>query len=326
MKATNSKNIKKIILTILIVMILLALIIWQIGDIDKLNFALGYLLSKIKTGNAWMIFLAIFLAPVSWLIESIKWKYLTSKFAHITLFKSLSSVMTGMSFAFISPGKVGDFVGRMLYFDEKTRFRSVIAVLVGNLAHVMVTFLMGIIGLIILIFIAPGWWQLSLLIGAIAIGGVLAYLYFNLNRLSLQAKNPKSFYGKFLTALKILKRYSKKDLLKVCFFSLLKFSTYTIQFLIIAAIFGAEMNWILGFFIAAVMFWMIMVIPSFFIADIIVRGYVAELLFVSTSIVNSSVAVLGGTYTIWIINWVLPSIIGALTLLVYRLFNKNSTK
>lgn len=285
--------------------------------------AIFFLLEKLEKGNSWLIIIAILMAPLSWSIESLKWKLLTNKFATISFPKALGSVLTGMSFAFVTPGKVGDFLGRMLYFDSGVRIRTIIAVLIGNFAHVIVTFVMGILGLVVLNIINPGWWQLLLLMIAVIIGIAFIFLYSRINSYDFPVKNHLSKFNRFLIALKILKRYSNSDLWKVCLFSLAKFCTYTIQFLIIASIFGISMNWIIGFFIAAAMFWLIMVIPSFIVADIIVRGYVAELLFISTGLVSSSVSILGGSYTLWLINWVIPAIIGSIVLLLFRFMNRH---
>ena len=101
--------------------------------------------------------------------------------------------------------------------------------------------------------------------------------------------------------------------------SLVRFCIYNLQFLMVANIMGAGIPWAGGILVSAVMFWMITVIPSFFVADLGVRGYVAGLLFTETGIAGNAVAILAGSYTIWLLNWVLPAIIGSMLLLTIRI-------
>ncbi len=66
---------------------------------------------------------------------------------------------------------------------------------------------------------------------------------------------------------------------------------------------------------------MIAIIPSFLIADIGVRGFVAGLLFVNTGLASNALAIYSASYVIWLLNLVLPAIIGSLLLLrTYKYF------
>lgn len=317
-----NKSTKKLLTGIGISALLIALIWWRLSTEDALTEHLQHIQAHFDGGNYTLIIVILLMAPMSWCIEAAKWRFILKKIQQISLPTAIASVLTGMSFAMVTPGKVGDFAGRILYLKENIRLRGTIATLVGSFAHIVVTFFLGTIGMAVVLTQHASWLEWTLFLTAITVGIGVALLFFNIHRLRFKPINKKSWLGKLLLALKILKRYDRKDLLKIVGLSFLKLCTYTTQFVLVTFLFGSPLSFELSFFVAAAMFWMIMIIPSFFVADVVVRGVVAEQLFVKTDIIMTSTPILAGTYIIWLINWVLPSIIGALSLMVYRLVMK----
>src|SRR5690606_18712533 len=130
----------------------------------------------------------------------------------------------------------------------------------------------------------------------------------------------KKWYRKLVVALRVVERYSPRDLLSLLLISSVRFCVYCLQFLILANVLGADIPWGEGLLLSALMFWLITVIPSFLVADLGVRGFIAGLLFTSTGIAGNSVAILAGSYLIWLLNLVLLAIIGSLLILTIRIF------
>lgn len=316
-----SKNTKKSWLTLAITLTLIAIIIWQVKDRVNPTVIYNEVMTQLIPGAYWGLVLVLIMAPMNWFFEAMKWRVLMSKVQPMKLRTAIASVLTGMSFAFISPGKVGDFAGRILYLGAAKRLRGVVATIVGSFAHVVVTCLMASLGFIYLLSQTSLSiiWTLALVVWLMTAGILL--LYFNINRFTFKKVQGRKWLNKIIIAFKILKRYDKKILLRVLFYSFLKLATYTTQFVIVTQLFGSPLSFGATYMIAAGMFWLIMVIPSFLIADVIVRGYVAHLLFVETGISASEVPVMAGTYLIWLVNWVIPSLLGALTFFIYKTWN-----
>lgn len=317
-----NKNSKKTLTGSLIAITLLAIIGYKLKGEKSLTEQLLAFGSAMQTDKWWLTLSIILMAPLSWITESFKWQFLIRKIQPLSLGTAFASVLTGMSIAMVSPGKSGDFAGRILYLRSHSRLRGAIASLVGSFGHILATFAYAIPSFLIVFFYSNDLRTLLLGVVAILAGSTLAWFYFRLHRFDFSSKK-KNKLTKILTALKILKRYNSKDLRWVILFSAVKFFFYTTQFVLVTWLFGSELSFFISFFTAAAMFWLIMVIPSFFIADVLVRGAVANFLFVSTAIVASATPILAGTYIIWLINWVLPSLCGALILLLVRLFKKN---
>lgn len=260
----------------------------------------------------------LLLAPANWCTEAFKWKMLLRKIEPVPYMRALSSVLTGMAFGLVTPSKIGDFAGRILYLENKNKLRAVIATLVGNMAQTLVTFIAGTLGLIYLCLSYPGHWQVLCLIIASLAGGLLTWMYIRIDKIAVWAEG-KNNLRKIIISIRILKRYSQKDLLQILLVSMLRFLIYNAQFLLLANMLGAGIPLGAGMPATAVMFWLITVIPSIFVADLGVRGFVAGLIFTDMGIATNAVAILGGSYTIWLLNWVIPAVLGSLLLLTVRI-------
>ncbi len=306
-----------IVAPILLVLLLL-LIYKQITSQGNIQEEWNDFLKYWTEGNKVYFILIILLAPLNWTLESIKWKLLLRKVEQIPFRKAFASVLTGMSFAIITPNKIGDFAGRILYLKNKTKLQGAIATLIGNLAHTIATFTFGIAGLIYFnIYYSKTWSLITLALALIGIG-ILLYFYLRMHLLAKWIeKYPK--LRVIAISFRVLKRYSKRDLLQIVSVSACRFMVYNVQFFLLINLLGAQIPFSEGVWITAVMFWMITVIPSFFIADIGVRGFIAGLLFIDTGISENAVSVLAGSYMVWLMNLIIPAIIGSFLILTVRI-------
>ncbi len=271
-----------------------------------------------QQGNKLLLCLVALLAPLNWMLEAVKWKMLLRKIEPVPFRKAFASTLSGIAFSLVTPNKVGDFAGRILYLDDKNKLRAAIATLISNLSQTLVTYLFGIAGLLYLNITHPGNWQLLTLIAALISAALLLFFYLRIDLIASWAEN-RPWLRKVIISIRILKRYSKKDLLQLLGVSLCRFCVYNLQFLVLANVLGAGIPWLPGFLVSGLMFWMITVIPSIFLADLGVRGYVAGLLFTDTAIASNSMAILAGSYMIWLLNLVVPAIIGSLLLITIRI-------
>ncbi|MFX6258723.1 hypothetical protein ABTF80_21960, partial [Acinetobacter baumannii] len=62
--------------------------------------------------------------------------------------KAYKAIFAGQAFAFNTVNSVGEFLGRMFYLDDGNRLRSISLTMVGSLSQLIVTFIMGIAGLV----------------------------------------------------------------------------------------------------------------------------------------------------------------------------------
>jgi hypothetical protein len=317
-----NKTTKKIILNYILAPLLLAVLLGLIYRQITAKGSFGDQWNDFKAhwyaGNKFLLALVLLLAPVNWMLEAKKWQMLLRKIEPLPFRRAFASTLTGIAFSLVTPNKIGDFAGRILYLDDKNKLRAVIATLVGNLAQTIVTFVFGIAGLIYFNIYYPGPWQGLALIAALLAAAILVFVYLRIDLIASWSEG-KPWLRKIIISIRILKRYSRNDLLQLLWMSLIRFCVYNLQFLVLANVLGAGIPWHTGFLVSGLMFWMITVIPSIFVADLGVRGFIAGLLFTDTAISANSMAILAGSYMIWFLNLVIPAIIGSILILTIRI-------
>ncbi|MGZ5189653.1 MAG: lysylphosphatidylglycerol synthase domain-containing protein, partial [Flavisolibacter sp.] len=133
------------------------------------------------------LIVALLLIPVNWGLESWKWKLSVNTVYPINFFQAFKAVLSGVSFSVTMPNRVGEYLGRMLYLPEGNRLRTISVTLVGSLAQVLITIIIGTIGLIILknkllaTFENFRIWYQFIVYGLITAGTVFGLIYFNIS-------------------------------------------------------------------------------------------------------------------------------------------------
>ncbi|MBL7753676.1 MAG: flippase-like domain-containing protein, partial [Chitinophagaceae bacterium] len=61
------------------------------------------------------VLVVIVLMIVNWTIEAQKWRFLLKGTENFSLWTSLQSVLTGLAVSVITPNRIGEYMGRILY-------------------------------------------------------------------------------------------------------------------------------------------------------------------------------------------------------------------
>jgi hypothetical protein len=317
-----NKTTKKILLNYILSPLLVALLLWliyrQVTTKDDFKGQWQSFKMHFQEGNKLVLVLVILMAPMNWMLEAVKWHKLLQKIQPVPYLRALASTLTGIAFSMVTPNKIGDFAGRILYIQDKNKLRAAIATFISNLSQTIVTYLFGIAGLIYFNIAHPGAWQKITLVAALLSASLLLFIYLRIDLIANWADGRK-WLRKFIVSIRILKRYSKKDLLQLMGIAVCRFAVYNLQFLILANVFGAGIPWLTGILVSGLMFWMITVFPSvLFAADLGVRWYIVNLLFTATAIGTNSLAIQAGSYFVWFLNLVLGAIIGSVLIVTIR--------
>lgn len=316
-----TKATKKILVRYIIAPILMVIFLWLIylqliqkGDLS----AQWTDLKKYWTQAPWYgTLLVLLLAPLNWFWEACKWQIAMKKVYAVSLWTSFKAILTGIAFAMVTPGKIGDFAGRILYVPNSRKLQATLATLMTNMIQVIATSLLGLIGLVyFMLHYSNDWLRDLLLYVGLFILGVLiiwwsARFWWHLVTASV-------YYQKIRKSFRIFKHYNRRILFKIFGLSLLRFLTYNIQFLVLANLLGSQTPWTMGLFTTMLMFWLITLIPSLIVSDIGVRGFLASMLFLDTGLTTNGVSLLSASYMIWLLNLISPAIIGSLLLLSIR--------
>lgn len=268
---------------------------------------LDFFAGNLQPGKLYLLLAAILLMPLNWLLEVVKWRQLIKTESPYS--KLVKAIMAGITIGFITPGRSGEFIGRVLFLDEKDKARVFFLSSIGGIAQTCVTLMAGVPFVYF-------WCDDSFLSG-LTIGITMAYLflYFRFDLLN-----------RFISSNAFMERYSltmsEQDLpnigvqINVLLASLMRYTVYLLQYVLVLLFFGVGDNLVQlaiysGVFLLAQTF-----SPLIPLLDVAFRGGTA--LFIFAALSSNSIAVLCSVTFIWLLNLVIPSLAGYLFILRKR--------
>ena len=274
----------------------------------------------------WNLVAVVVLMFVNWSIEAVKWKISVRKIQQVSFFKAFRAVLSGVSFSVSTPNRVGEYLGRVLYMDTGNKLKTISITIVGSISQLIITLLMGCIGLIMLQskieakhLIAPIWMEV-IIYGVIAVLIILTLFYF---RLSWIIKGIGRLPGsrRFAYLINALEDFDATLLIKLLSLSLLRFIVFIVQYYLLFRLFDVQVLWWQGFWSVSVSFLVMAVIPTFAIAELGLRGRIGLIL---TGLFSTNTAgIIFATAGIWFINLIIPAIAGSLLILSIKKIYKD---
>lgn len=248
---------------------------------------------------------------VNWGLEAVKWKRLIASVEKISLWKSVSSVFCGLTWAVFTPNRIGEYGGRVFFLSPKRRIIGVVAMAVGNIGQMVLT---NVFGAIALCFFIYRFVEIDYLLFYILLflAGVFCLFfiifYFNIRWLNglLLAMRFTRKYKKFYS---ILARYPKKELLRILLLCLARYVVFSTQYFILFYWLIPQLHYLDILMMVSILFFVQSTLPSLDLFDIGVRSVTASYFF--SSITNQDVAVIACTASIWLINIIIPAILGS---------------
>ena len=260
--------------------------------------------ARLQVAPLWYLLLAIALMPVNWLTEAVKWKWLLQ--TQVSISDLLKGVLAGITFGLVTPGRSGEFIGRVLYVKQMDSARVFYLSSLGGIAQTVVTLVAGTF------FLA--WWSGDQLYTGIAIGLTVVFLllYFRFDVLSnLLRKIPLlAGYGWVLDNVHLP---SPAMAIQVLLISFIRYCIYLLQYVLLGLYFGVSDSYITLFVYSGVLLVMQTFSPLLPLLDVSFRGVVA--LYVFASLTGDHLSVLCMVTGIWFINLVAPALMGYLFIL-----------
>lgn len=263
----------------------------------------------------WNLVAVIVLMFVNWSVEAIKWKISIRQVQQVSFVKAFKAVLSGVSFSVSTPNRIGEYLGRVMYMEEGNRLKTISITIVGSISQLIITLLMGGIGLVILRstieqgHLISSIWIKVILYGVLLALAVLTLFYFKLSGLTKWVDRlPGS--NRFAYLVKALEDFNATILLTLLSLSLLRFIVFIIQYYLLFRLFNVEVTGWQTFWSVSVSFLILAAIPSFAIIELVQRGFVTKTIvgLYSTNIAGIGLATAG----IWLINLIVPAIIGSL--------------
>ena len=252
---------------------------------------------------------------VNWGLEAWKWQVLMKGILRLPFWKAFAAILTGVTVSTWLPNRIGEYVGRVLYLPAKVRLKAIFATVTGSIAQMVVTLMIGSFGGLYLLdqYMEPPvpFW---LLIGAVLVANVLlVLLLFNLRKVVLLVPKWK-WLRQVRKALRVLHMYGWRTLNRVLLLSVLRYLVFSLQYYLLLLVFEVDVLLVPGMALVAVVFLVQSVVPSVALAELGVRGAVAVAVFQYVS--ENVPGILSASYSLWLINIIIPSVLGAIVVLV----------
>jgi uncharacterized membrane protein YbhN (UPF0104 family) len=273
------------------------------------------------------LIIALLLIPVNWGLEALKWKFSLKQIYPISFLQSFKAVLSGVSFSVTMPNRVGEYLGRMMFVPEGNRLKTISVTLVGSFAQLLVTIVFGIIGLVILKkdllqnFDGFRIWYQFILYGLMAVGAILAFIYFNVSgTVGLFKKWSRG--ERHIYLVEALQYFNGKILAQILLLSFIRYLVFIVQYIFIFYLFEVNVSVQTIIAVMGVLFLAMAIIPSITLIEIGLRGEISIMLMGLFS--ANKLGIGFSSVTVWFINLILPAIIGSLLILNLRIFKRRN--
>jgi hypothetical protein len=283
------------------------------------------LIGNIDRNRAIFVMSCVFLLMlINWILESLKWKYLTRELVTITSWQAIEAVFCGLTWAVFTPNRIGEYGGRVMFLPNRKRIHGIFAMAVGSFGQNVITNVLGLSALMWFAFtylninIAI---SLALSLAALGFMALLLVFYFNIGWL-VTLLNRIKFLKKYHRFFDIMARYHTTELLNIMWFCLTRFFVFSFQYFLVihllipsVAVFPMMMMVFILFFVQSAL-------PSLDLLDVGVRSMTASAFF--AYITDQNIAVMAAVSSIWFINLIVPAILGSVFVLKLRFFDRSS--
>lgn len=299
------------------------------------------LFKELFTSNGFVFQLVIvfLLMFVNLGFESWKWKFLIKKIENIPFFTSYQGVLTGISVSAFTPNRVGDYFGRVFILNKANHWEGILITIIGSMSQLITTLLLGSIAVI---FFLPeffdlfeyfyGYFYYGLIAVVFIIDFFILLFYFNVSILTtFLQKFTRKKWIKFKDHLNVFSLFSQKELLVVLLISIFRYFIFSFQFYLLLRLFSVPIPIYYSFVLVSVVYFVMTVIPTITLAELGIRGsvsiYFIGLFFEKYDLLTNqiNIGIFSASSTLWLINIIIPAIIGTIFVFRLKFFRKNSS-
>lgn len=250
-----------------------------------------------------VLLVCILLSLCNWFLEFFKWKILASEIQPIRFKTAARQTLIAHSIAILTPNKIGDYGAKMLFFSKQHCKRIIGLNFWNNFSQMAITLFFGSIGLVFIShqFIFETLLQLNYqLLVVLLFCFVLLYFLFKKKLSKIWFS-----YETYFTINNTLK-------IQLLLLSLLRYLFFAHQYIFLGWFFGWDLSYTSAFPILCVVYLFASIIPSIFILDASVKASLAIFLFAFVHVASPIILCISAL--MWLLNFLLPSLLGSLLL------------
>ena len=268
---------------------------------DKLSWKQFSDILKHKFTFSWILFMLCF-SVLNRFLEVLKWKNLVLVIEKLSLYTATKQVLAGVTAGLFTPNGIGEYAGKALYFPKSETKRVLFLNLICNGVQMVLTIIFGLIGLLYLGYTL--YFFILLGIGFL----ILTFLLLTKNA-NIKGYSIALFLEKVS---EIPKKIHQKNIL----LALARYLTFSHQYYFLFLLFGIEIDYFTLMATVTAVYFIASSLPSFQFLDFVVKGGVAIWFFEKLNI-DEYVVLFISTF-MWLLNVVLPVVIGSYFVLIYK--------
>jgi len=265
----------------------------------------------------------VILMLANWLTECLKWQHLTSRLVKISLWQSIEGVFCGLTWAIFTPNRIGEYGGRVMFLPPRRRIHGVFAMAVGSFGQNVITNVLGLAAFTWFCFTFLHWngWALAGISVFCAVFMALFLIAFFRIGLLVKLLNKVSFLRKYHRFFDIMADYQFIDLVKIMCFCLTRFFIFSFQYYLVIHLLIPEIAFMDVILMVFIVFFIQSALPSLDLLDVPVRATASATLF--AYVTTQQVAVIAAFTSIWLINLIIPAILGSVFIFNLKFFDRS---
>lgn len=261
--------------------------------------------------SLYLLILFILFAAGNWFFEILKWKTLVSTIEEIDFKIAMKQSLASLTVSLATPNRIAEYGAKAIFFEPKNRKKILLLNFYSGATQMLVTCIFGIIGL--LYFFQN--FNLNLSYKSILILSLTGLTLFVIGY-SLKEKNILFKGFSIANTIRFLKNISPSVKVRIFVFSLIRYSLFSSLFYGLLLFFGANIPLFQAYLLIFSMYILVSILPTLFIFDVVIRGGVAVWLFSFAGV--PELVVLSTVLSMWLLNFVLPSILGSFYVVTYQ--------
>lgn len=299
--------------------LLIVVLYFELTNKNNLHQIWATFLHQLRGANTLWLLLAIFLMPLNWMAETKKWHQFIAKLQPFSKRKALMAVFTGVTFSLFTPNRVGEYGGRLLYVQPENQWPAVVANLVGNFCQYIILLGMGAVGSAWIIShfqIVDPPTGTGIVVFATLGFIMMLWIYFKLDSVVIWLKKniPQLKKIPYITHIRVdlFLAFTRKERAEVLGWAFLRYSIYALQYFLLLLFFEIKVGITEGFSGIFSLYLLQTSLPLPPLTGLVARGNLAVLLWGYFE--ANELAALAATFSLWVINLVIPALIGSVSL------------
>lgn len=240
--------------------------------------------------------------------------------------RAFKSVLAGCSITMLTPNRVGEYGGRVLFVAPVNRIKAISLTIVGSISQLLITMIMGCLGLFILSFfsqynhsvlsVLPQFWEHVITSLSVGLTIILLLFYLRLGWLVRMMEKVPALQ-KIVNHISVLDEFNNKQLLQILSLSFVRYLVFVLQYVLLLQLMEVHIAAWLCFWLMTIFYLVMAVAPTFGFIELPVRVSASWTILKLYTI--NEVGVGAAALGIWLINLMVPAVIGSLLILSIKI-------